>query len=355
VSPTTPPPTPSPTTSAPVSPTTPPPTPSPTTSAPVSPPTPPPTPAPTTSNGTNVDPWLISSAEVKFQSPHISVSYDINSGPQDFDVYMYERDCSTNLNDGDVVSVVDSSLLLDPADSISYDILVDGNKLSTSSVVFFDDATNSSGTIEFCSKMVTKTSGDLEVASKKVKVTASFDMSNVTFSVSQVSIVDSNPEAISLDVTFSISACACDQNFVCNTSPVTYTGGSTAPELRICLTPSSSTLAIKNFNLELSNSGGTEDSVEYGVAGPDPNDVTFILDDGNEKIVVTRIIEKFFDGSNSLSVSGSCLLESHSAKTALEVEIVPYELDILIDGNAGANDLGEKTSGCLQKLLANFF
>jgi len=266
---------------------------------------------------------------------------------------MYERDCSTNLNDGDVVSVVDSSLLLDPADSISYDILVDGNKLSTSSVVFFD--TNSSGTIEFCSKMVTKTSGDLEVASKKVKVTASFDMSNVTFSVSQVSIVDSNPEAISLDVTFSISACACDQNFVCNTSPVTYTGGSTAPELRICLTPSSSALAIKNFNLELSNSGGTEDSVEYGVAGPDPNDVTFILDDGNEKIVVTRIIEKFFDGSNSLSVSGSCLLESHSAKTAFEAEIVPYELDILIDGNAEANDLGEKTSGCLQKLLANFF
>jgi len=327
----------------------PPTTPPPTTIPPTTPPPttiPPTTPAPTP-NSTDIDPWEISDANASIQSGLIVVSHDINSGPQGGALDLYEEDCKSDLADDEIISLVSGPEIIDS--SMAYSLSIDNSKLGSSSIVQFDDDSNSTGTIAFCTKIKTLTSSGLEVSSKKVQFDVTFSMSNVTFSVDGVGIAQDTPEDINLDISFSVSACECDMNFGCVTN--TYTQGSTAPTLRVCITPSSPSLHIKNMNLDLINGEFSHDSVRYGTSGPEFDGLTFILESDHKTMVVTRLIEGLFDGEDSISVSGSCLLEAVGSKDSV-FEIVPYQLSVKVDDvSRGETD----TLGCLQKLLSAFF
>jgi len=111
------------------------PTPAPT-SAPTLPPTPSsptPTPSPTSSPPTD-DPWLIDNTQVSHQLNIISVSHDIYSGPQGFDLKIYDGNCQQEIdaNGGEIISIDSSNFI--PGDNINYGLRINesliGNYIS---------------------------------------------------------------------------------------------------------------------------------------------------------------------------------------------------------------------------------
>jgi len=261
---------------------------------------------------------------------------------------LYESDCESDLGANEII-YLNSGPELHQSDNITYSFSLDESKLSSSNIVTFNDDTNTSGSIFFCTKMNTMDSSGLEVASKKVKFDVDFNMANVTFTVDNVGIAQDAAQDVNLDIIFTVSACECDENFSCVSN--TYLQGSTAPVLRVCITPSSPNLYVKNMNLELFSGAFSHDSVKYGISGPEFDGLSFILESGHKTMVVARLVEGLFDGSDSISVRGSCLLEVSGNKDSI-AEIVPYELGVKIIGNTGTDKM---QLGCLQKLFQRFF
>jgi hypothetical protein len=301
-----------------------------------------------------VDPWLIYNTGAYHDSGFIHVSHDINSGPQGAGVDMYKSDCVTPLAANEAVAL-SAGPIVNLSNNITYSLFVDQSKFGTSQIVTYDDSTNSTGSIVFCTKLKTETSSGMEVAVKKLKFDVSFDMTNVAFTIGNVGIANDAPEEVNLDMVFSVTACECDETFTCVSN--TYAQGSTAPELRVCITPGPS-LSIQNFELELSNGAFTHESVSFGTIGPEFDGLTYVVDSGASQImVVTRIIEGLYqNGATSLSVSGACLLGPDSGKDKdTEPEFRTYDLKIKIEGIEDPEEVGPERGGCLQQLLQMFF
>ena len=273
----------------------------------------------------------------------------ISSGPKGAEVEIYKVDCTSSLNDDEIVSL-SSEPAVYLSDNITYGLFVDENKLGSSEIVSFDDGTNSSGVIAFCTSLKTKASDGLVVVNKKVQYNIAFDLTNVEFSIKNIGVQGDEPEEVDLNVQFAATACECDEFFSCISN--TYTQGATAPVLRVCITPSSNDLSVKNMNLKLTNGLVSHDSVTYGSDGPEFDGVTTINTLGHKTMVVTRIIEKLFveNGSSTISASGTLLLTLGSgANKEVSTGMYSYSVSIEID-----RDEEEGPNGCSQNLLRMF-
>ena len=338
-------PTPPPTTSPP----TPVPTPPPTTSPPSSPT---PTPSPTFSPPTD-DPWLIDNTVVSSELNLVSVSHDIYSGPQGFTLKIYDETCQEEIHGGEVVSIDSSGINL--GDNIFYDLLIDENQINNSSLVNFDDDDGtSSGTITFCTKLVTETSDQLPVSTKKLLFAIGFDFSSVAFTLSNVQISEDNAEQFQLSIDFAVTACECGPDFQCldSSTPSTYNQDDSAPEFRVCVTPQNSATPITNLELSLeSNQGFEYRCVSFGSGGPDPDALTTLSINGDTTMITTRLVQGLFDnGATEVTASGKAFLTMEAGKTSSE--LIEYSITIDLE-NVPKEQILEK-DGCLMSIFHRF-
>lgn len=317
------------------------------TQVPTPPPTPPPVSTPTlrpTTTSPSVDAWAIGNAAVASSGDSITVSYPISTGPQGASVDLYEFDCTTPVNAPDVVSVSTSPITYNN-DNVTFGLTIDDSLLSSSTLVDFDDdVIEGAGSIKFCTQTTTETSDGLGVAYKKAKFDVSFNMTSVSFNIADVTIVSQDAEEVNLQISFAVSACECDENFNCGS--FSYVQSSSAPFFRVCLTPSDNTL-ITNLNLRMTGTDGyIYDPVEFGLSGPDDDELTEIKSQGNKLMVKTRIVDPLFAGG-SFDASGAVLL-STSAGAGKTDEFAEYEMNIIVEAKPG-----EETQplGCMQLLM----
>jgi len=318
------------------------------TQSPTPPPTPPPGSQPTlppTTTPPSVDPWAIGNAVATSSGNSITVSYPISTGPQDASVHLFEFDCTTPVTAPDVVSLSTSPITYNN-DNVTFGLSLDESLLSTSNLVdFVDDNIEGAGSIQFCTKTVTETSDGMGVAYKKAKFDVSFNMTSVTFSISDVSISSQDVEEVNLQITFSVSACECDENFSCGT--FTYLQSNSAPLFRVCLTPSSDDTNISNMFLLMTGTDGyIYDPVELGIDGPETDELSTIKYQGNKMMVETRIVDPLFVGG-SFDVSGAALL-STTAGAGKADEFVEYKMSVLVEAKPNEES---QPLGCMQLLM----
>jgi len=312
---------------------------------PTVPPTPLPTPAPTlppvstptlppVSTPPSVDPWVIGAATAVDSAGSILVSYPISTGPESATVDLFEFDCSTPVLAGDLVSVSSTPTVYNDA-NVTFGLGIDQSQLNSSGLVDFDDdSTQDAGTILFCTKITTETGEGLGVAYKKTKFAVAFDFSSVQFTISNINIDGQTVEEVNLAISFSVSACECDENFDCTAS--TYVQSSSAPVFRVCLTPGNANTQITNMNLDMTGTDGyVYKPVEFGINGPQNDGLTTIDTKPGTNVlrVNTRIIDPLFSGT-TFSVDGSVLLgASNGASKDTESEFAKYEMEIALTPN----------------------
>jgi len=341
---------------------TPPPTPSPTispgpptTPSPTSPPAP--TPSPTTSAPNN-DPWLIDNTQATSQGNVITVSHGISSGPQAFDLTLYDASCENEIDasGGEIVSV--TSTTFNAGSDMTYNLLIDESQLGSSSLVSFDDDNvQAAGTISFCTKATTLASDGSGVASKKLLLNVAFDLSNVAFSIDGVQISEDDAALFQLDITFAVTACECDENFDCvnpTLPPSVYTQGDSAPEFRVCLTPEGST-SISNLELTLESDVGYEyPCVSFGAGQANADELTVISNDDNSNMVMitARLVQGLFsNGASTVTANGKAFLNGGNTQKDDASEIVAYSVKVIVESKPE----GVRKSLCLQDLLSFFF
>jgi hypothetical protein len=341
------------------------------TSAPTSPPTPTSTPVPTatptssptsapvptatpTSSPPSDDPWLISNTQVSNQTNLIAVSHDISSGPQSFDVKIYEATCQQEIGPLDAV-LVDSTSFNIGVD-MGYTLRIDQDQIGTSPLVSFDDdLVRESGTLTFCTKATTYTSDSLPVAAKKLLFNVNFDFSNIGFTLGALQISEDGADLFQLSITFAVTACECGEDFGCvdPQTPSVYTQGATAPEFRVCITPDSPATPISNLELTLESDQGYEyECVEFGSSGPDPDELTTLSYNAatDTTMITTRLVQGLFaNGATSVTAGGKAFLSATGAKD--KSDLVNYKVLIHLEGDPEE----EEKEGCLQALLARFF
>jgi len=320
------------------------PTRSPTLSPTSSRPTPSFTSLPTQSPPSDNDPWLISNTNISHQDHIIYVSHDINSGPKNAEVEFFLANCKTEIGEDDIVSF-DTKPLMYSSHNITYALVLNENKLGSSETVKFDDATNSSGKISFCSKLTTKSSSNLNLASKKLKFNIAFDMSNseVKFS-EEIDFIEDEEEEVNLNIDFSATACECNAQFQCVST--TYTKSDTAPELKVCITPESEGVRISNLMLSMTTDSFVYNPVKFGDNEPVTDDITFLSQFGSTTMVTSKIVDDLFDGeSSNIVVKGIAQLSIGDSKTS-EIEVI--EVNIQIDNKTSIHT---EDVGCLASLL----
>jgi len=300
------------------------------------------------------DPWLISNTQVSNQANLISVSHFISSGPQSFDIKIYEATCQQEIGSPEAVSVDSTSFNIGV--DMGYVLRIELDQISNSALVTFDDdLVQNSGTLTFCTKATTYTSGSLPVATKKLLFNVNFDFSNVGFTVGALQISEDGADLVQLSITFAVTACECGADFGCvdPQTPSVYSQGSTAPEFRVCITPANPATPISNLELTLISDNGYEyDSVEFGSNGPDPNEITTLSYDAttDTTMVKTVLVQGLFDnGAASVTAGGRAFLSATGAKD--EFDLVNYKVLILLGGDPKE----EEKEGCLQALLTRFF
>ena len=283
----------------------------------------------------------------------IYVSHDVNSGPVGAKVSIYKSDCVEELSANEIVSV-NAGPTLFQSHNITYGFLVDQSKLSTSEIVTFDDQTQTSGTISFCTKLRTQTSSGLDVGVKKLRLNVNFDLSNVAFTLENININEDAADIIAVDITFEVSACECTSDFKCIANPVPYSQGNTAPDFRVCITPDSPSTSISNLNLKLKSSTGYEyNPVTIGESGPVTDAITSKSESGSTTMITTKIIDGLFDG-NSIEVSGLVYLKASQDARKENQELIEYDFHIQVESMPQDID-EESTRNCIQKLISRFF
>lgn len=285
------------------------------------------------------------------------MTHDISSGPQSFDIKIYEATCQQEIDSNGLDAVSVDSITFNAGDDMGYVLRIDQDQIGTSSLVSFDDdSVQDAGTISFCTKATTYTSDSLPVAAKKLLFNVNFDFSNVGFTLDAVQISEGGADLFQLSITFAVTACECGEDFGCvdSQSPSVYTQGATAPEFRVCITPDSPATPISNLELTLTSDQGYDyDAVEFGLSGPDPDDLTTLSYNAatDTTMITTRLIQGLFDnGAQSLTASGKAYLSVSGAKE--KSEMVDYSVNILLESNPEEE---EDKGGCMQALLSRFF
>lgn len=225
---------------------------------------------------------------------------------------MFESNCNVVLPNDEIVST--TSVDVTPP-TISYDIAIDGDGLHNSSIVTFDSASN--GTIEFCVAVDLIDNGNA-TSTKYTRFNVPFDLLETGIFLSATTgQVDENQE-VDVDIDFAVSACDCDADFNCFSTSQTYVYDLAAPVFRICLTPSSGDLRVSNMDLMMSNSAldYTYEPVSFGTDDEDVDELTTISEQGNIKMIKTRIVYGLYeDGNTGVIVSGSVFVSALSGKT----------------------------------------
>jgi len=248
-----------------------------------------------------------------------------------------------------------------PGDAGGYDISVYLENFATDTGDFITfDADMTTGTIDFCVR-ATSYEEDIAVVVRDTNFSLEFDVSDVEFSLVDVSIGELGQDDIvtDIDTGFTVEACQCE-TYECSGDPGTIEQND---PFVMCIYPfhdsiqADLTVFISNFDLKISageDATYTEyDPVEFGSEGWDPNSLTKVTEDSSFPgvlMISTPIIATFYSmGFSTVNAGGSAFLEFVSGAGRLD-EIVDYEMPFIIDEGP--------QSGCLAMLfrgLGGFF
>jgi len=300
-----------------------------------------PTLSPILSLSPSSDPWLIQNTMLTQDGNTLNVSQDINKGPEKVKLALFKANCVLPIEDNDIVSVIEDPKLI-PAETVTYSLLLNQNKLETSNNVKFHDGTNTTGNITFCSKLMFQTDLEVNVTSKKLNFLIEFDMTNnFTFKSPSIVSADNVIEQQNGTITFEVKACECDATTKCVTK--TYTK---SERLRVCITPESKSVTINNMMLTMtSETGGEYKPVTFGVDEPMYDDNTKHSKFGSTTMITTSIVDQFFDGSNEITFAGIVYLSVGAGKTN-DFEVL--NLNIQIDKEVVVYT---EPVGCFESLL----
>lgn len=264
----------------------------------------------------------------------------------------YQADCSVELEEDEIVSLFAGPFTY-ISNNITYGLFLDQTKLGSSDTVNFDDASNSSGTISYCTKLITKTSSNLEVGSKKLKFNIRFDLSDLEFTLDDINIQEEDGEEINLDIEFSASACECNVLFECVSD--VYIQSDSAPEFRVCITPSGENIFVSNMELILESNSYEYQPVSLGESGPIVDPITSLSQSNTVMMVTTRIVTELFNGDDSfITVKGMAFLSTGQNERPnnrnKRSNFEEIKLQVQVKKNQTESD--EETRGCFDFLKA---
>jgi len=266
------------------------------------------------------DPWLVQKAILVQEGNILNVSQDINTGPKNVKLALFNFNCVLPIEENDIVSVNEGPKLT-PSENVTYSLLLNQEKLGTSNYVKYHDGTNTTGNITFCSKLMLQTGKEVNVTSKKLNFLIEFDMTqNVTFTPTIESNVIQQENG---KITFKVNACECNATTDCVSK--TYTK---SKRLRVCITPESTSVTINNMLLTMkSDTGGEYNPVTFGKDKPEYDDNTNISEFESTTMITTSIVDQFFDGSKNITFAGIVYLSVGAEKTN-EFEVINMNIQI---------------------------
>lgn len=282
-------------------------------------------------------------------------------GAGNVQVQLFDYECLTTKNmKGSVVSIETSAYA---TNNYTYNISVNQALIGQNVggfVSFIDDGSNSGsskGEIRFCTRVSTH-EGSIHVAYLDLNVKLSFDLTQNSFSMSDLNIDENDPNSFVTDVnsSFDIVACQCNNDYQCYDSISAPNPTIQQNEnIVICLYPISSEndanfVRISNFNILFSAPGVTYNPVSFGQSTWISDAVSNVSEqDGTNRIKITApVVAAFFiQDHQSIDVSGNAFLEFFSGKSE-QSNFADFGITVsLEDGNI--------ERGCFSKLMTRFF
>mmetsp|Transcript_19361 Transcript_19361/g.27371 ORF Transcript_19361/g.27371 Transcript_19361/m.27371 type:complete len:322 (+) Transcript_19361:778-1743(+) len=240
---------------------------------------------------------------------------------------VFERDCKTNLQENDGISILASSGTVDATGKVAIDINIDEALIGDSSVMTIDTESYKNK-IEICVRASLETEGALEVNFHEtiliidVDMTADFSIEAIT---QRTNATDVDKEA---SLNYTNSAYICDEAVEGNSSTWTEVVGAAKKQgdlLQVCyeinnggVTPT----RVLEWKMSSSGQDGTDNSTltDIGIArdggSSDLGSVSSTLCEGNKCLIKSVILAKHFaaarfDGNTkpTLRVDGEILLQ----------------------------------------------
>jgi len=298
------------------------------TEAPSSPPTLSPTVSPFSWNikGPDNNGWTVGFSDTSSGNSEINGIYTMTSTRMFF-FKVFERDCKTNLQENDGISILASSGTVDATGKVAIDINIDEALIGDSSVMTIDTESYKNK-IEICVRASLETEGALEVNFHEtiliidVDMTADFSIEAIT---QRTNATDVDKEA---SLNYTNSAYICDEAVEGNSSTWTEVVGAAKKQgdlLQVCyeinnggVTPT----RVLEWKMSSSGQDGTDNSTltDIGIArdggSSDLGSVSSTLCEGNKCLIKSVILAKHFaaarfDGNTkpTLRVDGEILLQ----------------------------------------------
>lgn len=303
-----------------------------------------PTNAPTVSPTTHITPWLVGPS-----------TYTLNGGNNYFDGYLgvsnpigskanlnnvvvqlFDFNClnkKDNMNSTNAVTIFATDTT--QVQTFGYSVNISQSNIGDDTGGFVFPTGPSIGDVKFCTRVSTW-EGSVEVAFRETNFILSYNLTDNTFSLSNIQIQENDPDSFITDVDTDFSVLA----YQCNNYVQTTTHTLDQDEnLVMCLEPfhpggMAHVVHISNFNIKIfAGTSGTANYVEYNpvwfsTGGWNHDSLTSVSEQPDPADIImisTPVIAQFFIQSHtSISVSGNCFLEFDSNKEAKAPVFVGY-------------------------------
>lgn len=258
----------------------------------------------------SIVPWAVSEAvitPIETFSESLAVFYPIGPDADDVSFTLFDFTCETEVSD--------PAVSIDPSPfspgAAMLDVIFDTGEFGDSGLVMSD---GSSGEVKFCLRAASYEADiDFDVAFRDTQFTLGFDLSDIGYEVTSITITEESPDSFledDLGTDFTIGVCQC-ADYECATSTVTQND-----PLILCLFAESeesdaSSVFISNFNVEITAGDIEYEPVMLGSTTYVPNALTEVTVDSDGVVMVsTVLIASFFtEGYTSVALGGLVFLE----------------------------------------------
>jgi len=268
----------------------------------------------------------------------IGINTAAHNKPTEVIVELYDKRCTDLLVDTSTVSISDELFQVTESfdgmtGKFEYDINVKFASPTPWHLMTFDDETQTSGILSFCTKVTTKYS-DIEITFQKTIYSLGFDLSDVAFCLGDIAIKELGPviEEEEDFLTIGVNACLCDELYMCLEGTITVIQND---DVMVCIFPLSEEFRVTNFALSFKNqeNGYAYQAVDLGADGWKPNVPTTVSESGRIVQTTTIMVAGLFDASNvGVLVEGVAQLEVAGTNERMRSDSLSnFEMSLNID------------------------
>mmetsp|Transcript_42787 Transcript_42787/g.84067 ORF Transcript_42787/g.84067 Transcript_42787/m.84067 type:complete len:373 (+) Transcript_42787:212-1330(+) len=298
----------------------------------------------------------IAKTSISYQNSSFVAEYQVGSDATSFGITLLYDDCQTEYTSAtQVVKFKNPSIPAigpGPNNMYSTEIIVDTSKFESSpDLVFWAPGFGySKGALKMCIKAQAYL-GDISVTFHKERVQLSFDLTQNSFTVSDVGIsaADYTMQQIDVNSIYQVSACRCNQtSYACDTQVSSLNQNDL---LFVCLRPNSTDVSIANFDMKYTQAGEEDNYiVTMGNDGPETSFLSAVFHSGDEVRVVSRLLTDLFmaeeksfnvEGNAHLTFENRTKTERHLANTGAssnrslqdvaDGDVSPFSMTVLLE------------------------